>query len=137
VLLETRNEHSLTSKLRHSQVQGGGKVGKLGRLHSRGSAAFVKLAAQNRKGIVLQGLTHLELVAKRSVSFRNFPKLSVSFRFVPELSETFRFVPLIFRPGPGGSRRTGWGGQGRRRGKLLQSRPAERILNAKGRAPIK
>jgi len=34
----------------------------------------------SRKCIVLQGLTHFGSVVKRSVSFRNFPKLSVSFR---------------------------------------------------------
>ena len=40
-----------------------------------------------------QRLTGFGPVAKRSVSFRNFPKLSVSFRFVPELSVSFRWVP--------------------------------------------
>ena len=57
-------------------------------------SSFALLAAQNRKGIVPQGLTHLGLVAERSGSFRNFPKLSVSFRFIPEFSVSFRSVPF-------------------------------------------
>jgi len=56
-----------------------------------GEAGF---AAQNRKCLVLHGLTDFGAVAERSVSFRNFPKLSVSFRFVPEFSVSFRSVPL-------------------------------------------
>jgi len=49
-------------------------------------SSFAWLAAQNRKCIVPQGLTDFGPVAKRSDSFRNFPKLSVSFRFVPSRS---------------------------------------------------
>ena len=43
----------------------------------------------------MHGLTDLGAVAKRSVSFRNFPKLSVSFRFVPFCSGWFRTDPLL------------------------------------------
>jgi len=49
-------------------------------------SSFALYAAQNRKCVVLQGLTNLGSVAKRSVSFRNFPKLSVSFRSVPPVT---------------------------------------------------
>jgi hypothetical protein len=47
VLLETRNEHSLASKLWRPLVQRGGKAGKLGRLHSVGLAQWANLAAWN------------------------------------------------------------------------------------------
>jgi len=59
--------------------------------------SFAEFAAQNRKCIVLQGLTDLAAAAELSVSFCNFPKLSVSFRFVPFRSVSFRLVP----PGSG------------------------------------
>ena len=59
---------------------------------------FAWLAAQNRKCIVLQGLTDFGPVAERSVSFRNFPKLSVSFRFVPLCWAPFRWIRSGPRP---------------------------------------
>ena len=69
---------------------GGGKAGNLGRLRSTGLVLLAKLAAQNRKCIVPQGLTDFEPVAERSDSFRNFPELSETFRFVPFCSGWFR-----------------------------------------------
>ncbi len=87
-----------------------GKVGKLGRLHSRAFAMFALLvrrslgeagfAAQNRKCIVLQGLTDLGLLAKRSQTFRFVPKLSETFRNFPKLSVSFRPVPPASGAGP-------------------------------------
>jgi len=68
-------------------------------------SSFAWLAAQNRKDIVLQGLTDLGSVPKRSVSFRNFPKLSVSFRSVPVRSGRSRRLT-------GPRRRPGRVGQG-------------------------
>ena len=72
---------------------GGGKAGSLGRSHSTAFAVFAEFAAQNLEGMDTQRLTYFEAVAKRPVSFRDFPKLSVSFRFVPEFSVSFRSVP--------------------------------------------
>jgi len=70
-----------------------GVLSAAGTLGAHFPSSFALLAAQNRKCIVPQGLTHFRPVAKRPVSFRNFPKLSVSFRFVPEFSVSFRSVP--------------------------------------------
>ena len=91
-----------------------GKAGNLGRLHSTASAVFAPLVRHSRsvaiamerrrlgeagfvareeKSIGVPGLTDFGPVAKRSVSFRDFPKLSVSFRFVPFCSALFRVVP--------------------------------------------
>jgi len=93
---KVRGERWRTADFGFGISAGGGKVGKLGRLHSTESAVFAKFAAQNRKCIGGQGLTDFGTVAKRSVSFRNFPKLSVSFRFVPLCSVWFRVVPNGF-----------------------------------------
>jgi len=51
---------------------------------------FALFAAKNLERIDTQGLMYFGLARKRSVSFRNFPKLSVSFRSVPPRSRGFR-----------------------------------------------
>ena len=45
-------------------------------------ALLAQFAAKNKEGIDTHGLTDFRAVAKRSISFRNFPKLSETFRFV-------------------------------------------------------
>ena len=55
-----------------------------------------QLGSRSRESLPPKDLRISGPVAKRSVSFRNFPKLSVSFRFVPLCSVWFRVVPNGF-----------------------------------------
>jgi len=59
---------------------------------------FALFAAKNLERIDTQGLMYFGLARKRSVSFRNFPKLSVSFRFVPLCWAPFRWIRSGPRP---------------------------------------
>jgi len=81
-----------------------GKLGKLGRLHSRPLALFAKFAARNPEEPARQWLTDFGAVVKRSVSFRpdasgfrNFPFRSVSFRSAGPLSAGVRAAAVLGR----------------------------------------
>ena len=90
-----------------------------------GEAGF---AAQNEEGPVDQGLTDSGPVAKRSVSFRNFPKLSVSFRSFPFLSVPFRVVPSRSRGWAGGAGTVTRSGLGQlRQGPALAARETRQL----------
>jgi hypothetical protein len=81
---------------------------------------FASFAARSGKCIGGQGHTAFESVAKRSQTFRVFPRLSETFRFVPARSASFRFVPArsaSFRWVPGASQ--AWRGWHRPGGTVL------------------